>query len=95
MEKKDTLLRVEQRPIEASQADFAFYEMESLLSELSTTLRYQGFDVGGDYGWEDAPPEVFNAVLAWGVELRETVPGWQSMWEKFYRNEWGFLEAPI
>ena len=95
MEKKDRLLKVEQRPLEASDADFAFYDMESLLSELSTTLRYKGFEVGGNDGWADAPPEVFTAVLAWGVELRETIPGWQSVWKKFYEDEWGFLEAPI
>ena len=95
MEKKDRLLKVQQRPFEASEADFAFAEFESVLDDLSANLRIKGFDVGGNDGWADAPPEVFNAVLSAGVELRETIPGWQSVWEKFYRNEWGFLEAPI
>ena len=95
MEKKDMLLRVEQRPTEASEADLKFYELEGVLSDIATNLRRKGFDVGGDYGWEDAPPEIFTAVLKWGVELRETVPGWESVWKKFYEDEWGFLEAPI
>ena len=95
MEKKDRLSRAARNPLEASDSDLALAEFEKELASIRQILAYKGYDVGGNNGWSDAPADIFDMVIARGVEYRESVPGWQGIWEKFYRNEWGFLEAQI
>lgn len=94
-EKRDRLAAAQADPSSVSAADAAMFAFESELDQIQQRLRLLGYDVGGRDGWSDAPPDVYNYIIARGVELRESVPGWQSVWEKFYRPEWGLLEAKI
>jgi hypothetical protein len=93
MEKKDRLTRAAEDPQEALASDVAMAQMEDFLAQLAQELAYRGVDVGSSE-WENAPPEVFTTVREFALKLYG-VPGFPSVWRKFYRNEFGVLEAPL
>ena len=97
MERSDRVDLYNSNPSAASNDDRALAEFEEMLDVIRAQLRRKGYSVGGADGWLDAPPSVHNYILGRAVELLEDprVPGWRGTWEKFYRKEFGLLEAKI
>jgi hypothetical protein len=95
MEKSDSLARVEADPASATPLDFALAEMEALLAQLKQEAEWNGFEVGGQNGWDDAPPDMFETVQRAGLAQLSRNPKFKSLWDRFYRNDFGLLEASI
>ena len=97
MERSDRIDLYKSNPAAASADDEALAQFDKMLDELKDYLNQNGYDIGGDRGWSDAPPEATNLIMVKAVKVLEDgqVPGWKSIWEKFYRKEFGLLEAKI
>jgi hypothetical protein len=94
MEKNDRLARAAQG-VEVSADDMALHEMESLLGQLKYEGELRGMNLGGNDGWEDAPPAVFDYVHAFAQNQLRSNPRFAGIWNKFYRNQFGPLEAQV
>lgn len=94
MEKTDRLARAVAGGAATSQ-DMMLYSMETQLAEMRKQAAYRGMKVGGNEGWEDAPPSIFTTVHRIAAGMLEQDPEFNSIWEKYYTKDFGPLEAQI
>jgi hypothetical protein len=95
MERQDRLARAASDPQNADTLDVMMARFETELETLRENLKYQGVPVGGNDGWADAPPEVARYITSIGVDMLKQNPKWQTIWDRYYRSDFGVLEALI
>jgi hypothetical protein len=95
MEKETRLSRANGDPENASVADIQLQQMENLLDNLRHQAGIHRMQIGGNEGWEDAPPAVFDYVRSVGLKLLSEDPRFAALWNKYYVKDFGPLEARI
>jgi hypothetical protein len=66
-------------------------EMQQFIDD---TMEMVGLTTGNGQ-IEDAPAEVFDEVHRRAVEYARVNPGFTSLWNKFWRREWGLIESAM
>jgi hypothetical protein len=44
---------------------------------------------------EFAPPQLFQAVRAKAIEFADRNPSFRSLWNRFWRRDWGLIDEPM
>jgi hypothetical protein len=64
------------------------WDFERMLDGIKEDMRLRM----GTSDLQDAPPELFDAILAKSAANARANPGWVSLWNKWYRREFGPIE---
>lgn len=94
MEKNDRLSRAETGE-GVTRSDIHLAEMENLLNTLRSEGELRNMRFGGNDGWEDAPPAVFEVVQREAQRRVRQDPKFKGIWNKFYARDFGPLEAQL